>query len=180
MSEKPSSLGWVGVAVLLLVFLFVGALTVPMRHGATFWEAIAVLPQAVLWVVPTVFATPVLLALAFRVRPHWHRLRDPEPPALPSGSLAPIVDALRAVEGSRLARSRVHARLARLAADVAVCQYGGTEESAWETSKRRLRERNPKVAKFLAREGTLHLSGDEFVHLVEETLAELERQQQEA
>ncbi len=179
MTKKPSVLA-PAVGVLVLLFVVFAALTVPMRHGASLWEAIAVLPQAVLWVVPPVLATPVLMALALRIRPHWHSLRDPEPTVVPTGSLAPIAEALRAVGESRLARSRVLSRLIRLASDLAMCQHGGTEESAWEAAQRRLRTSNPRVARFLDREGILHLSGPEFTDLVRETLAELERQQEEA
>jgi hypothetical protein len=180
MTKKPSSLGSAGVTVLLLLFLFIAALTVPMRRGASLWEAIAVLPQAVLWIVPTIFATPIVVALAFRIRPHWHSLRDPEPTVVPSGSLAPLADALRAVDVSRLARSRVLARLIRVAADLAASRYGGTDESAWQASQRHLQERNPRVAEFLRREGTLDVSGAEFLQRVKDTLVELERQQEEA
>ncbi|MCX6091628.1 MAG: hypothetical protein NTX23_01990 [Candidatus Bipolaricaulota bacterium] len=179
MTKKPSFLA-PAVAALVLLFLVFATLAVPMRHGASLWEAIAVLPQAVLWVVPPILATPILMALAFRIRPHWHRLRDPEPTVVPTGSLAPIAEALRAVDGSRLARSRVLARLTRLASDLAMSQHGGTGESAWEAAQHRLRQRNPRVARFLDREGLSHLTGPEFTDLVRATLAELERQQEEA
>ncbi len=179
MSQK-SSLGPVGVTILMLLLAFVAALTVPMRHGASVWEAIALLPQAVLWVVPVIFATPILVALAARIRPHWHRLRDPEPTVVPAGSLAPLAEAIRAAPQSRLARSRVLARLARLAADLAVAEYGGTEESAWPKLLEVLRARHPEVARFLQREDGLGTSAEGFMERVTETLEVLERQAEEA
>ncbi len=83
--------------------------------------------------------------------------------------------------GSRLARSRVLARLIRLASDLAMSQHGGTEESAWEAAQRRLRQRATRVSRaFSTAKALSHLSGPEFTDLVRATLAELERQQEEA
>jgi hypothetical protein len=179
MTKRPASLA-PAVGVLALLFVLFALLAAPMRHGASLWEAIAVLPQAVLWVIPPILATPILLALAFRIRPHWHRRRDPELTVVPTGSLAPLADSLRRVGESRLARSRVVARLVRMSTDIAVSQYGGAEEWASEVARQRLRAIDPRVAEFLERQETLELSGAEFTSLVEDSLAEFERQQQEA
>ncbi len=179
MTRRPASLA-PAVGVLALLFLLFALLAAPMRHGASLWEAIAVLPQAVLWVIPPALAMPILLALAFRIRPHWNRLRDPELTVVPTGSLAPLAESLRRAGESRLARSRVVSRLVRISTDIAVCQYGGAEEWASDVARERLRVMDPRVAEFLERHETLDLSGPEFRNLVEDSLAELERQQQEA
>jgi hypothetical protein len=151
-----------------------------MQHGASLWQALAILPQAVVWLIPVVLVTPILAALALRVRPHWHRLRDPEPTVLPAGSLAPLARSLRLVGESRLAQARVARRLVRIGTDLAMCQHGGTEERAWEIARQRLRETNPRVAEFLEHHEMMNLSGPEFSELVREALACLERQQEEA
>ncbi len=179
MTKRPAGLV-PAVAVLGLLFLLFALLAAPMHHGASLWEAISVLPQAVLWVIPPALATPILFALASRLRPHWHRLRDPVPTVVPTGSLAPLAESLRRAGDSRLARSRVVSRLVRISTDIAVCQYGGAEEWASEVARQRLRAVDPRVAEFLERQETLELSGAQFADLVEDSLAELERQQQEA
>jgi hypothetical protein len=166
--------------VLVLLLLLLAALSVPMRRGASLWEAIAVLPQAVLWIIPIVIATPILLALALRVRPHWHSLRDPTPDTVPTGSVAPLADALRRAGESRLSRSHVVARLVRLSTNLTASQNEGNEEDAWEHARRRLETTAPHVAAFLRREGIAHLSRSEFCDLVDQTLSTLERQQKEA
>ena len=180
MRKSSSSLGAVAALVLILLLLLLAALSVPMRRGASLWEAIAVLPQAVLWIIPIVVATPVLVALALRVRPHWHSLRNPNPDALPTGSLAPLADTLRRAGESRLCRSHVVARLVRLATHLAASRREGNEDDAWERAQRRLETTAPHVAAFLRHEGTAHLSGAEFRDLVDQTLGALERQQEEA
>jgi hypothetical protein len=166
--------------VLILLLLLLAALSVPMRRGASLWEAIAVLPQAVLWIIPIVTATPILLALALRVRPHWHSLRDPTPDAVPTGSVAPLADALRRAGESRLSRSHVVARLVRLSTNLTASQNESNEEDAWEHAQRKLETTAPHVAAFLRREGMAHLSGSELCDLVDQTLSILERQQEEA
>ncbi len=168
------------LCVLALVFLFLALLAEPLQRGATLREALAVLPQAVVWILPPLLATPILIALAFGVRPHWHRLRNPEPTVLPGGSLAPLARSLRLAGESRLAQSRAVSRLARIATDLAASQYGGTEERAWEIARQRLRATHPRVAEFLERHEMMNLSGAEFAALVRETLDALERQQEEA
>jgi hypothetical protein len=102
------------------------------------------------------------------------------PTVVPTGSLAPLAESLRRAGDSRLARSRVVSRLVRISTDIAVCQYGGAEEWASEVARQRLRATDPRVAEFLERQETLELSGAQFAELVEDSLAELERQQQEA
>jgi hypothetical protein len=180
MRKSSSTLGTVALLVLTLLLVFLAALSVPMRRGASLWEAIAVLPQSVVWTLPIVIATPILAALALRVRPHWHSLRDPSPDAVPTGSLAPLADALRRTGESRLARSHVVARLVRLSTNLTASQSKGNEESAWEHTQRRLETTAPHVAAFLRREGIAHLSRSEFRDLVDQTLSVLERQQEEA
>jgi hypothetical protein len=179
MTKRSSSLAPT-VGVLALLFLLFALLAAPMQHGASLSEAIAVLPQAVLWVIPTALATPILLALAFRIRPRWNRLRDPELTVVPTGSLAPLAESLRRAGESRLARARVVSRLVRISVDIAICQYGGSEEWASDFARERLRATAPDVATFLERHETQNLSSEDFRKLVEDSLAELERQQQEA
>jgi hypothetical protein len=179
MTKRPAGLA-PALGVLALLFLLFALLSAPMRHGASLWEAIAVLPQAVLWIIPPALATPILLALAFRIRPRWNRLRDPELTVVPTGSLAPLAESLRRASESRLARSRVVSRLVHISTDIAICQYGGAEEWASEMARRRLRAIDPRIAEFLEHHETLDLSDAEFRNLVEDSLAELERQQQEA
>lgn len=180
MRKSSSPLGTLAALVLLPLLLLLSALSVPMRRGASLWEAIAVLPQAVLWIIPVVAATPILVALALRVRPHWHSLRDPSPDAVPTGSLAPLADALRRAGESRLSRSHVVARLVRLSTSLAASRREGNEEDAWEQAQRRLETTAPHLAAFLRHEGSAHPSGSEFRDLVDQTLNALERQQEEA
>lgn len=166
--------------ILILVFVLLALLAEPLQSGASLGEALAVLPQAVIWMIPIVLGTPIVIALALRVRPHWHRMRDPEPTLLPGGSLAPLARSLRLVGESRLAQARVVQRLTRIATDLTACQYGGSDEWAWDTARKRLQESNPRVARFLEHHEMMNLSGPEFSDLVRETLACLERQQEEA
>ena len=180
MTKKPSPLGAAAASVALLLMLFLVALSVPMRRGATLWQAIAVLPQPVLWIVPILVAAPVLLTLAFGIRPHWHSVLDKDRDVVPAGSLGPLADALRRASGSRFSRSQVVGRLVRLSTNLAASTDGGTEQEAWERAQRRLDIVAPHVAAFLRHEDTLHLSGSEFRDLVDETVGHLERQQEEA
>jgi hypothetical protein len=181
MMRKSSPLGGAAGLVLVLVLLMLAALSVPMRRGASLWQAIAVLPQPVLWAVPIVVAAPVLAALALRVRPHWHSVRDKSRDTVPTGSLRTLADAIRRASDSRFARSHVVARLVRLSTSLAAAHGAVSEEEAWQLAQRRLEETAPHVAAFLRREeSAAHLSRAEFRQLVEDTLTHLERQQEEA
>lgn len=180
--RKPSSFGGPAAVVLGLSLLMLAALSVPMQRGASLWQAIAVLPQAVLWAIPLVVAAPVLFALALRIRPHWHSVRDRARDDVPTGSLGPLADALRRAGESRFSRSQVIARLIRLSTNLAASRADGaeTEDVAWEHARRKLEEAVPRVAAFLRHEQVPLLSRAEFRDLVDETLRYLERQQEEA
>lgn len=180
MAKKTTSLGPVAVTLSAGLLVVVAALAVPMRRGASLWEAIAVLPQAVLWVVPLVFAVPPLLALVARVRPRLHHRPDPDRDALPTGSLASLAELLRRAIDGRWARSRVAARLTRVAVHVACVRYSADEDEAWEMFRAEAARRAPEVERFLRRDGLFNLSGDAFADLVDRTLTYLETFEQEA
>lgn len=180
MEKKRASLGFVAFAVLAGLLIVLCALAVPMRRGASLWEAIAVLPQAVLWPIPILLALPALFSLAFRVRPQRAHRPDPDRDVLSGGSLATLAELLRRATDGRWARFRVASRLTRLAIHVACLRHGVSEEEAWARFQRETAEGDPEVARFLRREGLFNLTGEAFAALVDRTLTYLERYEQEA
>ncbi len=178
--KKKSSPGPVALMVLTGLIVILCALAVPMRRGATLWEAIAVLPQAVLWPIPIALALPALVSLGLRVRPRRVHRPDPDRDPLSDGSLAAFADLLRRATDGRWARSRASSRLAHLAMHVASVRHGTSEDVAWALFQRETAEREPDVARFFRREGLFSLSGEEFADLVERTLTYLEHYEQEA
>jgi hypothetical protein len=180
MARKTASLGPIALTMIAGLVVVLCALAVPMHRGASLWEAIAVLPQAVLWPVPIALALPVLVALATRVRPRRKHRRDPDRDILSSGSLGAFADLLRRAAEGRWARSRVVARLARLAIHTASLRHAASEEEAWALFQKETTARDPEVARFLRREGLFNLSGEAFAALVDRTLTYLEKYEQEA
>ncbi|MEN6369352.1 MAG: hypothetical protein ABFD77_06600 [Thermotogota bacterium] len=166
------------LAVLLALVLF--ALWTPMRHGARLWEAIAVLPQMVLWFVPILFALPVVLFLANRLRPERAPRATPRLKDASANTLAFLADAVRASRSSHLARSRVTTQLLRLAVRIEAHRSELPEEDAWTLFRQRCRELEPDLARFLAREDLSALSGTEFQSWIRRTVAFLERESEEA
>jgi len=180
MTRRNTSLGPVSLAMLAGLLVVLCALAVPMRHGASLWEAIAVLPQAVLWPVPVALALPLVFALALRVRPRWRQRVDPDRDVLSNGSLAALADLLRRSADGRWARSRAVARLVHLSTHVACLRYATAEEEAWAAFQRETTRREPEIARFLRREGLFSMSGETFASLVDRTLTYLEQYEQEA
>jgi len=178
-TKKQASVTPLALLTLAGLLVVLCVLAIPMRRGATLWEAIAVLPQAVLWPVPVAFALPPLFSLAARVRPRLRRRPSPDRQALPVGSLAALADLLRRATDGRWARSRVASRLTRLAIHTACLRFGASEEEAWALFRREADERAPEVSRFLRREGLLGLSGEAFAALVDQTLTYLEQYEQE-
>ena len=163
---------------LLVLALF--ALSVPMRHGARFWEAVAVLPQVVLWFVPILFAFPVLLFLANRLRPEWAPRATPRVEDASVGTLGYLADAIRQSRSSHLARSRVASQLVRLAVRIDAQRFELREEDAWALVRERCRALEPDLARFLEREDLGAMSGTTFQSYVRRTVAFLERESEEA
>ncbi len=166
------------LAVLLALTLF--ALSIPMRHGARFWEAVAVLPQIVLWFVPILFALPVLLFFANRLRPERAPRATPRIEDSSAGTLAYLVDAIRQSRSSHLARSRVASQLVRLAVRIDAQRFDMREEEAWTLVRERCRKLEPDLAAFLEREDLGALSGTAFHSYIRRTVAFLERESEEA
>jgi hypothetical protein len=171
----------VGLAFSLLgLLLLVGyALSIPMRNGARLWEAIAVIPQAVLWYVPVLFALPILITLAWRLRPEWTPRSTPQLD-VPSGSLAFFADVLRRSRTSQLARARVVGQLVRLAVRIVAQRQMIREEEAWSLIRSHCETRDPDVGRFLDGADLAGMSADRFRSLVLRTIELLERESEEA
>jgi hypothetical protein len=181
MSTAPrSSLTMVSVILLIEIVIIAAALSVPLRLGASLGEAIAVLPQRVLWIVPLALTLPVLLAFAARLRPP-HRSRQPDPATdpFPVGRVAALADAIRAARTVRFARYRVVEHLVELGTYVAAeCRHTTDPQAAWRILKEDLAGNEPDAASFLRSEGLHLLTGEAVVAMVDRSLAALERCEQ--
>ncbi len=180
MSKKKMEFSFVVLELAGLLALALLALSIPMRHGARFWEAVAVLPQIVLWFVPILFALPVLLFFANRLRPEWAPRATPRVEDASAGSLAHLVNAIRRSRSSHLARSRVASQLVRLAVRIDAERFEMHEEEAWTLVRERCRKLEPDLAGFLEQEDLGALSGAAFQSYVRRTVAFLERESEEA
>ncbi len=171
---------YLAVALGALLLLVLYALSIPMRHGARPWEAVAVLPQVVLWFIPLVFAFPVLVYFANQLRPHWVPRATPQVEDPSAGTLAFLADAIRASRSSPLARSRVMSQLVRLAVRIVAQRFELPEEDAWATFREHCRKLEPDVARFLEREDPGAVPHSQFDSYVRRTIAFLERESEEA
>jgi hypothetical protein len=178
MTRRPSR----GPALLLLglLLLVAYALSIPMRNGARLWEAVAVIPQIVLWYVPLLFAIPVLVWLAWQLRPDWTARSSPrlEEDSVP-GTLAFFADVLRRAPLSPLARSRVVGQLVRLAVRIVAQRRMIHEEEAWRVVRHHCEERDPEVGRFLDGVGLAQMPANRFRALMIRTIELLDRESEE-
>lgn len=163
-----------------LLILALAALSVPMRHGARFWEAIGVLPQIVLWFIPILFAFPVVLYLVNRLRPEWAPRAIPRVDDASAGTLAYLADAIRQARSSQLARTRIATQIVRLAVRIDAQRFELSDDEAWERVRERCRRLEPDLARFLEREQLGTMSSTVFQSNLRRTIAFLERESEEA
>jgi hypothetical protein len=168
------------IASAALLLLVIYALSFPMRHGARPWEAIAVLPQIVLWFLPLLFALPIILYFASRLRTRWVPRVVPRVEDASAGSLAALCDVIRASRSSHFARSRVTSQLVRLAVRIVAQRIDLPEEEAWQRFRGHCRASDPDVAHFLEREDPGAMSWAMFQSYLRKTVAYLEHESEEA
>ncbi len=177
--KKPSWLPFwlfpVGFFLLALGYAF----SVPLRRGARLFEAISVVPQAVLWIVPPILLLPLWVYLATRIRQDWAAKHAPPLDRRSSGSLRYFAELLRRTPTSSLARSRALGQTVRLAVRIASHRNRVGRNAAWRVFEEQNRRRAPEVARFLERHDLSGHTPEEFLRLLRRTLIELEHEWEE-